>query len=153
MQNLKTQSLVLFLSTLCLLTGAHAQFTPSDDSNTDSLASKTTNGNKVTLEVVNETGEGATAIDTAFIRFDLTAVPATYTGTSVAKATLKLFVHSVTKAGSFNVNLVNGTWAEATIDLATSQQSERRLRPTSRSPFRTNWITWKSTSRRQSWIG
>jgi trimeric autotransporter adhesin len=116
MQNLKTQSLVLFLSTLCLLTGAHAQFTPSDDSNTDSLASKTTNGNKVTLEVVNETGEGATAIDTAFIRFDLTAVPATYTGTSVAKATLKLFVHSVTKAGSFNVNLVNGTWAEATID-------------------------------------
>ncbi len=116
MQNLKTQSLVLFLSTLCLLTGAHAQFTPSDDSNTDSLASKTTNGNKVTLEVVNETGEGATAIDTAFIRFDLTAVPATYIGTSVAKATLKLFVHSVTKAGSFNVNLVNGTWAEATID-------------------------------------
>ncbi len=116
MQNLKTRLAVSLLSTLCLLTGAYAQFTPSDDSNTDSLASKTTNGNKVTLEVVNQTGEGATAIDTAFIRFDLTAVPATYTGTSVAKATLKLFVHSVTKAGSFNVNLVNGTWAEATID-------------------------------------
>jgi hypothetical protein len=49
------------------------------------------------------------------IRFDLTAVPTGYTGSSVSKATLKLYVNSVTTAGAFNVDLVNGTWTEKTI--------------------------------------
>jgi hypothetical protein len=58
----------------------------------------------------------SSAADTSFIRFDLTPVPTGYTGASIAKATLKLYVNSVTTAGSFNVDLVNGTWIEKTID-------------------------------------
>src|SRR6202023_1610952 len=39
---------------------------------------------------------------------------------NITKATLKLYVNSVTAAGSFNVDYVNGSWAENTIsaDLA-----------------------------------
>jgi hypothetical protein len=37
-----------------------------------------------------------------------------YTGASIAKATLKLYVNAVTTAGSFNVDFVNGTWSEFT---------------------------------------
>jgi hypothetical protein len=38
----------------------------------------------------------------------------------ITKGTLKLYVNAVTTAGSFNVDLVNGTWSESTItaDLA-----------------------------------
>jgi len=45
----------------------------------------------------------------------LSSVPAGYTSANVAKATLKLYVNSVTTAGSFNVDLVNGSWSEKTI--------------------------------------
>ena len=61
----------------------------------------------------------SSAANTAFIRFDLTAVPAGYTGSSVAKATLKLYVNTCTTAGSFNVDLVNGTWTEKTVNYST----------------------------------
>ncbi len=37
-------------------------------------------------------------------------------GSHVAKATLKLYVDSVTTAGSFNVNFVTGTWTESKIN-------------------------------------
>ena len=62
----------------------------------------------------------STSIQTAYIKFDLSSVPAGYTSTNVAKATLKLYVNSVAKAGSFNVDFINGSWAEKTItaDLA-----------------------------------
>ena len=96
--------LLLFMATV-----TYAQFTPSDDSYVNSAAPTTNYGSAKTLDL-------SSAAETIFIRFDLTAVPSGYTGSSIAKATLKLFVDSVTKAGSFNVDLVNGTWAEKTID-------------------------------------
>jgi hypothetical protein len=94
----------------CLLVGglASAQITPSDDAYVNSAAPTTNYGAAVTLNL-------SSAADTAFIRFDLTPVPSSYTGSSIAKATLKLYVNTCTKAGSFNVDLVNGTWAEKTI--------------------------------------
>ena len=39
-----------------------------------------------------------------------------YTGVGITRATLKLYVNDVTEAGSFNVDYVNGTWSESTID-------------------------------------
>ena len=99
--------LVLFLTAV-----AYAQITPSDDAYVNSAAPTTNYGTAATL-IVNS------AADTGFIRFDLTAVPSTYTGSQVAKATLKLYVNSVTTAGSFNVDLVNGAWTETTVKYST----------------------------------
>lgn len=96
--------LLLFTATV-----TYAQITPSDDAYTNSAAPKTNHGDAATLNLKS-------AIETSYIRFDLTAVPAGYTGASVAKATLKLYVNSVTTGGSFNVDLVSGTWSETTID-------------------------------------
>ena len=105
------------LSTFCALTlllitfsalSALAQIAPSDDAYVNSAAPTANYGAVTTLNL-------SSAADTGFIRFDLTAVPAGYTGSSVAKATLKLYVNSVTTAGSFNVDYVTGTWAEQTI--------------------------------------
>ncbi len=96
--------LLLFVATVTF-----AQITPSDDAYVNSAAPTANYGTAGTLDV-------SSAADTVFIRFDLTAVPASYTGAFIAKATLKLYVNTVTTAGSFNVDLVNGTWTEKTID-------------------------------------
>jgi hypothetical protein len=53
---------------------------------------------------------------TTFIQFNLASIPAAYTSADITKATLKLYVNAVTTAGSFNVDYVNGTWTEGTID-------------------------------------
>jgi hypothetical protein len=52
---------------------------------------------------------------TTFLRFDLSGIPPTVTGAMVAKATLKIYVSTVTTAGSFNVDLVTSPWTESTI--------------------------------------
>src|SRR5208337_2707585 len=93
---------------LLVATVTHAQLNPSDDAYVNSAAPTTNYGAAVTLDL-------SSAADTAFIRFDLTAVPAGTPGSSIAKATLKLYVNSVTTAGSFNVDYVTGTWSEKTI--------------------------------------
>jgi hypothetical protein len=98
----------VLLLVLQVATLAHAQLTPSDDAYVNSAAPTTNYGTAITLNLQS-------AADTAFIRFDLTAVPAGTPGSSIAKATLKLYVNSVTTAGSFNVDYVTGTWAEQTI--------------------------------------
>ena len=106
--SLSRRAVVLMLL-LFMAAVTYAQITPSDDSYINSAASATNYGTAVTLDL-------SSPADTAFIRFDLTAVPAGYTGASIAKATLKLYVNACTKAGSFNVDLVNGAWTEKTID-------------------------------------
>ncbi len=111
MKNLKIQFAVLLLSTVCLLTGAYGQITPSQDAYTNSADPTTNYGTAVTLGVVSS----ATSIQSTYIQFDLSSIPAGYTSTNVAKATLKLYVNAVTTAGSFNVDYVNGTWTEKTI--------------------------------------
>jgi hypothetical protein len=91
-----------------LVVSAVAQITPSDDSYT--LTSQPTKnfGATNTLEVESS---GATT----FVRFDLSGIPPTVTGAMVAKATLKIYVSTVTTAGSFNVDLVTSPWTESTI--------------------------------------
>jgi Chaperone of endosialidase/TGF-beta propeptide len=105
-KNLKSRLAVLLLSTLWLLTSAHAQITPSADAFTNTADSTTNYGANVLLDV-----DGVTEI--SYIQFNLSSIPS---GASVSQATLKLYVNAVTKAGSFNVDYVNGTWTESTID-------------------------------------
>jgi len=110
MKNPKTRLAVLLLSTLCWLTGAYAQLTPSADAYTNSALPTTNYGAATILDV-----ENASATQTAYIQFNLSSIPAGYTGADITKATLKLYVNAVTTAGSFNVDYVNGAWSEKTI--------------------------------------
>jgi hypothetical protein len=109
MKNLKVQLALLGLSTLCLLTTASGQLTPSGDAYT-STAAPTKNYGAATLLDVDS------ASQTTYIQFNLSSIPAGYTGAAITQATLKLYVNAVTTAGSFNVDYVNGTWSESTID-------------------------------------
>jgi hypothetical protein len=102
MKNLQTKLAVLLLSTLCLSTGAYAQITPSADAYTNTADPTTDYGANVLLYV-----DGATEI--SYIQFNMASIPA---GANVSQATLKLYVNTVTTAGSFNVDYVNGTWME-----------------------------------------
>jgi hypothetical protein len=97
---------VLILTLLTI--AARAQLTPSGDSYTNTAASTTNYGAKTLLDVESS--------QTTYIQFDLSAIPSGYTGANVTKASLKLYVNAVTTAGSFNVDYVNGTWSESTID-------------------------------------
>ena len=107
--------LLLFLA-LGMLTSTFAQITPIQDSYTNSAANTTNYGAAPTLGLVSS----ALSIQTTYIQFDLSSVPSGYTSTNVAKATLKLYVNSVSKAGSFNLDFVNGSWSEKTITAAFS---------------------------------
>jgi hypothetical protein len=86
----------------------HAQLTPSGDSYTSSADPTTNYGAKTLLDVENS--------QTTYIQFNLSSIPSGYTGADITQATLKLYVNAVTAAGSFNVDYVNGTWAEGTIN-------------------------------------
>lgn len=48
---------------------------------------------------------------TSFVQFDLSGIPA---GSTISKATLRLYVDAVTTAGSFDVYQVNTAWSEKT---------------------------------------
>ena len=96
---------------LSLPIAAHAQVTPRADAYTDSAKATTNFGAAVTLGVVSS----GPSIQKSYFQFDLSSIPAGYTGSNIAKATLKLYVNSVTTAGSFNVDYVTAPWVEKTI--------------------------------------
>lgn len=113
------QSLALYLSLClsliaCLVTGAHAQFTPSGDSYTVAEPAKNRNHNYGTQPLVDVDGNPA-ATSVGYIQFDLSAIPAGYTSANVTKASLKLYVNQVYGAGSFDVYSIDGPWSEGTI--------------------------------------
>src|SRR5664280_1388958 len=55
----------------------------------------------------------------AFLKFDLSSLPAGTTGTNIVNATLVLWVNSLNRNGSFDVAAVGGTWDERTVKWAT----------------------------------
>ena len=83
---------LLLLAALGTLTSAFAQITPSQDSYTNSAKPTTNFGTASTLGV----SSAAASIQTTYIQFDLSAIPGGYTSANIAKATLKLYVNSVT---------------------------------------------------------
>ena len=106
MKNSKSRSFLVLLSlTLGSLTAAYGQITPSQDAYTNS-ATPTKNFGAATMLDVDA------ATQHTYIQFDLPSIPV---GSVVGQATLKLFVNSVTTAGSFNVDYINGTWSESKI--------------------------------------
>jgi hypothetical protein len=107
----RLQYCVFLLLMLIARLSAFAQITPSQDAYINTATAATNYGTAATLGVVSS----ASSIQTTYIKFDLSSVPAGYTSANVAKATLKLYVNSVTNAGSFNVDFVNGSWTEKTI--------------------------------------
>jgi hypothetical protein len=108
---LRFRSIVFLLFTLTVWAMAHGQITPSQDAYTNSASATTNFGTATTLGAVSS----AASIQTTYLQFDLSTVPSGYSGANVAKATLKLYVNAVTTAGSFNIDFVDGTWAEKTI--------------------------------------
>jgi hypothetical protein len=107
MKNSNLRRLPILLLLLCLLpwVGAYGQITPSADAFTNTGSATTNFGANVLLNVSG-------AQETSYIQFNLGSIPS---GAQVSKATLKLYVHTVTAGGSFNVDFVNGSWAESTI--------------------------------------
>ena len=109
MKNLTTHlRLASLLSLIMLASTAFGQLTPSGDSYTNTATPTKNFGAATTLDVEST--------QTTFIQFNLSSIPSGYTSADITKATLKLFVDGVTTAGSFNVDYVNGTWSESTID-------------------------------------
>ena len=112
MKSLKTQLRFVSLLALSLLawmaTAAYGQLTPSADAYTNTASPTTNYGSAMTLNVES-------ASQTAYIQFDLSAIPSGYTSSNIAKASLKLYVNAVGTAGSFNINYIDGTWTETTI--------------------------------------
>src|SRR5438270_1336103 len=92
---------------------AHAQLTPSDDGFTNAAAPTTKYGTAATLNL-------QPAAESAYLRFDLTAIPAGYTSANIAKATLKLYVTSVSSAGTFDVDFITSPWTEKNLTFNTS---------------------------------
>src|SRR5215471_16517842 len=109
-------ALFLLFINLAALISAFGQITPSQDSYTNTAASSSNYGTATTLDVSST----STSIQTAYIQFDLSSIPAGYTSSNVAKATLKLFVDSVSTSGSMNVNYVAGNWTEKGITASLS---------------------------------
>jgi hypothetical protein len=103
-------TLAVLVFTLVLgVSSAYGQLTPSGDSYTNTADPTTNYGTKTVLDVES-------ASQTTYIQFNLSSIPAGYTSADITQATLKLYVNAVTTAGSFNVDYVNGAWAEGTID-------------------------------------
>ncbi|MEI8061655.1 MAG: DNRLRE domain-containing protein, partial [Candidatus Berkelbacteria bacterium] len=67
--------------------------------------------------LVSSTKTGiTTSTQNSFLQFSVNPyVPTGIIGKDIAKATLNIFVNSVTTAGSFNVSSVTGIWSEETI--------------------------------------
>jgi len=108
MERVWTSYALILIVTGILSLPALGQITPSDDAYTLTSQPTANFGAKNTMLVESS---GATA----FVRFDLSGIPSSVTGSMVAKGTLKVFVGTVTTAGSFNVDLVTSSWSEKTI--------------------------------------
>ena len=88
----------------------------TDDSHTSASAPTTNFGTSPTLLVQGPTP----AVGRAYLRFDLTTLPAGTRGADVARAVLRLWVARVTRGGMFDVHSVRGGWSEEALTAATA---------------------------------
>lgn len=100
----------IWIAFWCLLLAALAaqpllaQAPPSADTFVSSSTAKTNYGSSIALVVC----QGSTS----YVQFNLAGIPA---GASISKATLRLYVDAVAKAGKFDVYQLNSSWAENTL--------------------------------------
>ncbi len=138
-------AVLMFL--LLMATVTYAQITPLGDSYTNTAAPTTNYGAKTLLDV-----DAATQI--TYIQFDLSSIPSGYTGSNIAKASLKLYANAVTTAGSFNVDYVNGAWTEGTIDASNAPPPGTTIAasvPVAKSQLH-DYIVIDITSALQAWL-
>ena len=83
--NALTLPAIFLLVTLGTWTTAFAQFTPKQDAYTDTSKPTSNFGSATTLGVAST----STSIQTAFIQFDLSSIPAGFNGANIAKATVE----------------------------------------------------------------
>ncbi len=81
-----------------------AQAPPTADTFVSSTTPKVNYGSSIALVV----GQGSTS----YVQFNLAGIPA---GASISKATLRLYVDAVAKAGTFDVYQLNSGWTENTL--------------------------------------
>jgi hypothetical protein len=86
----------------------------SDDAHASQSARTANFGSAPTLLVQ---GPGAAAAQ-AYVRFDLTTLPAGTRGADIARAVLRLWVAKVTRGGMFDVHSVRGGWSEGALTAA-----------------------------------
>ena len=145
-KNSRLQVLPSLILLLCLFSclAAYGQITPSQDAFTNTAAATTNYGANVLLDV-----SGAKEI--VYIQFDLSSIPAS---ANVSKATLKLYVNAVTKAGSFNVDFVNGSWVESTITSGLSPALGTTIAPSVAltTAAKNDYVLIDITSAVQAWL-
>ncbi len=98
---------VLLVTLLLYPAVAHAQLIARDDTHVKNASAD--NFRDADRLLVGDFGKY-----TSFIRFDLSMLPIV-TGNAIQKATLRLFIGQVGRAGSFDVRRVQGDWNEATL--------------------------------------
>jgi hypothetical protein len=102
------RSLLLVVAAMLAATNSYAQDgVLKDDAYTQSSTPNQNFGGNANLRV-------ASGIN-SYLRFDLSTQPAGTVGSDVAKATLRLYVNTLTTAGLFDVHRVTGAWDEGTI--------------------------------------
>ena len=107
-----TRSLVLLGLILSLAGNLYADGTLKDDAYTQSGTPNQNFGGNANLRV-------AAGVN-SHLRFELSTLPAGISSNDIAKATLRLWVNTVTTAGSFDIRRISGTWNEATITSGTA---------------------------------
>ncbi|MDE3188662.1 MAG: DNRLRE domain-containing protein [Acidobacteriota bacterium] len=106
-QRLSLKTLVVSVSEILFLTAVGLAQSAPPVADTYALSSKPAMnfGSHTNLLV----GQGTTS----YVQFDLSTLP---TGTAISKATLRLYVDSVSTAGSFDVDQINSSWTEETLN-------------------------------------
>jgi hypothetical protein len=98
-----------------------AQLPITDDSYTQEAAPTATSGAAGTLIVSG----AAVAAENTYIRFGLSPLPKGLTSANVSIATLRLFIDSVTAAGTCDVYLVSSAWNERTVTYGNGPNARR----------------------------
>jgi hypothetical protein len=111
-------SLVLLAALMLFPCAARAQQgTLTDAAYTSSSPQNSNNGSSNSLSV----GIGSKTTTNTYLKFKLTtSLPSGTAASNVAKATLKLYVSSLSSPGSFDVYRIDGSWNERTITYATA---------------------------------
>jgi hypothetical protein len=102
------ERVVLFWVLLISSSYSLAQFPVTDDAYTNAGQATTNYGGSPYLDVQ------ATGVN-AYLRFDLSPLPAGLTASNVSKASIRFYIDAITQGGSIDVHLVSAPWAEGTI--------------------------------------
>jgi len=92
---------------LTLLTSMAAAQLPVAEDTFVASGTTTPSGTNTNLQVI------ASPVNAALVKFDLSGVPAGTTGNQVTKATVKLYVNTVSLSGTLDVCQVTSPWTEA----------------------------------------